>query len=84
MCAARDAFVDTISGGDEFYVECVNCHVYRASRRAFRLFQYLRTKADLESLTRLQALADRLKARGGGIAAQLDYDTWERVGTSPA
>lgn len=84
MCGAQDAFVDTIGDGDEFYVECVNCHVYRASRRAFRLFQYLRTKADAQSLQRLQALATRLHARGRGVAAQLDYDTWEGFGTSSA
>ena len=63
--------------GDEYYAECVNCGVYRASRRAFRLFQYLRDKADPESLQRLERLATRLKARGRGPAARLDYDTWD-------
>jgi hypothetical protein len=54
VCGARDAFVDTIGDSDDYYVECVNCHVYRASRRAFRLFEYLRSKSDRESLQRLE------------------------------
>ena len=77
VCGARDAFVDTLHNGDEYYVECVNCGVYRASRRAFRLFQYLRGKADAESLRRLDRLAASLKTRPRGAAAQLEYDSWE-------
>lgn len=77
VCGAVDAFVDTIRDGAEYYVECVNCHVYRATRKAFRLFEYLRGKADPESLRRLQHLAERLAARRRGPAAQLDYETWE-------
>jgi hypothetical protein len=73
-----------MKGGDEYYVECVNCRVYRATRRAFRLFQYLRAKADRESLERLQRLAARLKARERSVAAQLDYDTWDMFGTPRA
>jgi hypothetical protein len=84
VCGASDAFIDTIRDGDEYYVECVNCHVYRASRRAFRLFQYLRSRADSESLDRLGRLAAHLRARGRGAAAQLDYDTWESYGTARA
>ena len=77
VCGAPDAFIDTLHDGDEYYVECVNCRVYRASRRAFRLFQYLRDKADAESLTRLQRLAAALRSRERGAAVQLDYETWE-------
>jgi Zn ribbon nucleic-acid-binding protein len=77
VCSAHDAFVDTLRQGDEYYVECVNCGVYRASRRAFRLFQYLRNKADRASLRRLERLAASLKARPRGLAAHLEYDTWE-------
>ena len=84
VCGALDAFIDTLRNTDEYYVECVNCHVYRASRRAFRLFQYLRTRGDQESLARLRRLADRLGSRGRGTAAQLEYDTWESFGTAPA
>lgn len=78
VCAANDAFVEAIHGGDEYYVECVNCRVYRASRRAFRHFEYLRNKADPESLERLGRLAAALNKRGRGAAAQLDYDTWQQ------
>jgi hypothetical protein len=84
VCGALDAFIDTMREGDEYYVECVNCHVYRASRRAFRLFQYLRTKGDTESLRRLAQLAERLNSRGRGAAAELNYDNWESFGTARA
>jgi hypothetical protein len=77
VCAAPDAFIDMLGSADEYYVECVNCHVYRATRRAFRLFQYLRSKGDAESLRRLQRLASALRARPRGAAIQLEYDTWE-------
>jgi Zn ribbon nucleic-acid-binding protein len=81
VCAATDAFVDTLREGDEYYVECVNCGVYRASRRAFRLFQYLRERADPRSLSRLARLATALKNRPRGAAPQLEYDTWEALGS---
>jgi hypothetical protein len=84
VCGATDAFVDTIRDGEEYYVECARCQVYRASRKAFRLFQYLRNKGDAHSLGRLDRLAERLRARVRGGAAQLDYDTWERYGTASA
>jgi Zn ribbon nucleic-acid-binding protein len=77
VCTAHDAFVDTLRDGEEYYVECVNCGVYRASRRAFRLFQYLRNKADPDSLRRLERLAVSLAARPRGRAAVLEYETWE-------
>ena len=79
VCAARDAFIGTLRGGHEYYVECVNCGVYRASRRAFRLFQYLRDKGDRKSLGQLERLAASLKSRPRGATAQLEYDTWERL-----
>lgn len=77
VCGAPDAFIDTLRDGDEYYVECVNCRVYRASRKAFRLFQYLRDKGDTDSLRRLERLAEALRAREHGAAAQLEYETWE-------
>jgi Zn ribbon nucleic-acid-binding protein len=77
ICGARDAFVDTLRDGDEYYVECVNCGVYRARRRAFRLFQYLRDRADPESLGRLDRLAKSLSSRARGVTAYLEYNTWE-------
>ena len=77
LCAARDAFVDTLRDGDEYYVECLNCGVYRASRRAFRLFQYLRDKGNTASLRRLDRLAMSLRSRPRGATAYLEYDTWD-------
>ena len=74
-----DAFIEAVREGDEYYVECVNCHVYRASRRAFRHFEYLRGKSDAESLERLGRLADALKNRARGAAIQLEYDTWQTL-----
>ena len=79
VCAAADAFVEPLHGGDEYYVECVNCRVYRASRRAFRHFEYLRGKADPDSLDRLQRLAKVLSKRGRGAAVQLEYDSWQKL-----
>jgi hypothetical protein len=84
VCGAHDAFIDTVGDGSEYYVECAQCHVFRASRRAFRLFQYLRGKGDRQSLQRLQRLAEWLHNRGRSGAVQLDYDTWESLGTPPA
>ena len=80
VCGANDAFIEPLRGGQEYYVECVNCRVYRASRRAFRHFQYLREKADSESLARLGRLSSALRQRGRGAAIELEYDTWQELG----
>jgi hypothetical protein len=82
VCGAPDAFVETFPDGDEYYVECVNCNVYRASRRAFRLFEYLRWREEPEGLERLKRLAVALHARGRTIAARLEYDTWDELYSS--
>jgi hypothetical protein len=79
VCGAADAFVDRLHEGAEYYVECVNCRVYRASRRAFRHFEYLRGKADAQSLERLERLASVLRQRARGGAVQLDYDNWHEL-----
>ena len=79
VCGAADAFIEPLRHGAEYYVECVNCRVYRASRRAFRHFEYLRGKANLESLERLERLANALKQRGRDAAVQLEYDTWQKL-----
>ena len=83
VCGDEEAFVDTLRGGDEYYVECLNCKVYRASRRAFRLFEYLRWRAEPEGLARLNRLAAALNARGGTGAARLEYDTWDELASRP-
>ena len=82
VCAAPDAFVEPLHNSDEYYVECVNCRVYRAGRRAFRLFQYLRDKGDADSLARLDRLARVLNSRQRGSAIRLEYDTWEELSAS--
>lgn len=64
-------------------MECINCGVYRASRRAFRHFEYLRGKADTESLHYLGQLALTLSRRRRGAAIQLEYDTWRSLLESP-
>jgi hypothetical protein len=79
VCGATDAFVEPFPEGDEYYVECVNCNVYRASRRAFRHFEYLRWRDEPEGLSRLARLAAALHARGRTIAARLEYDTWDEL-----
>jgi Zn ribbon nucleic-acid-binding protein len=79
VCAATDAYIDKFLDGDEYYVECVNCKVYRATRRAFRHFEYLRAKGDRDGLARLARLAAALHARGRGSTARLEYDTWEEL-----
>jgi hypothetical protein len=71
--------VETLHEGQGYYVECVNCRVYRASRRAFRHFQYLREKADPEGLGRLERVSTALKRRGRGAAVELHYDTWHKL-----
>jgi hypothetical protein len=79
LCGATDAFVEVLHEGHQYYVECVNCRVYRASRRAFRHFQYLREKADAAGLRRLERLSTALKRRGRGAAVELHYDSWQKL-----
>jgi len=79
VCAATDAYVDKFLDGDEYYVECVNCKVYRASRRAFRHLEYLRAKGDADGRSRLERLAAALHARDRRAAVRLKYDTWEEL-----
>jgi hypothetical protein len=78
ICDADDAFVELLSTGDEYYVECVNCKVYRASRRAFRHFEYLRWRQDPAGLARLDRLGSVLRDRQRS-AIRLEYDTWESL-----
>jgi hypothetical protein len=79
LCGATDAFIEALHDGHDYYVECVNCRVYRASRRAYRHFQYLREKADPEGVARLERVAALLKQRGRGAAVELHYDTWQKL-----
>ena len=83
ICNAVDAYVDRIGVADEYYVECVNCKVYRASRRTFRHFEYLRWRQDPDGLIRLAKLAAVLgdPLRVGAI--RLEYETWAELIREP-
>jgi hypothetical protein len=85
ICCATDAFVEPLGEGDEVYVECFNCKVYRATRKAFRHFEYLRGRGEAEGLAKLERLGQALRNRGRGGAARLEFDSWEQFsGTSHA
>jgi Zn ribbon nucleic-acid-binding protein len=79
ICNSGDAYIERLEHRDVVFVECVNCHVYLADRKAFRHFEYLRGKADASSLTRLAQLADALNSRPPGQAVQLHFDTWQSL-----
>lgn len=77
--------MEAVGEGEAYYVECLNCKVYRASRKAFRHFEYLRGRGDAEGLAKLRRLGEALSNRRTTGAAKLEYDSWERLaGTSPA
>jgi len=85
ICGDDQAFIERLGLADEYYVECLNCRVYRASRRTLRHFEYLRAKADLKSLQQLDGLATALHQRDRSAAIQLDYDSWqELIGPPPS
>lgn len=85
ICSATDAYVAPLGAGDEYYVECLNCKVYRASRKTFRHFEYLRARGEARGLDKLKRLGAALNQRVRTGAARLDFDTWESfAGTSPA
>jgi Zn ribbon nucleic-acid-binding protein len=79
VCDAADAYVDQRLDKDEYFVECVNCGVYHASRKAFRHFEYLRWRADSAGLERLDQLASALRARPEAAQVRLEYDTWHEL-----
>jgi hypothetical protein len=64
---------------DDYFVECVRCGVYQASRKAFRHFEYLRWRGDPAGIARLERLAQRLHTRTDNEMVRLDYDTWQSV-----
>src|SRR5688572_29180280 len=79
ICDAHDAFVESVRGGEEYYVECVNCKVYRASRRAYRHLEYLRWRQEREGLAKLSRLAEVLRSGAYPGVVRLEYDTWEQL-----
>lgn len=79
ICDAADAYVGRRLDKDDYFVECVRCGVYYASRKAFRHFEYLRWRAETVGLDRLSRLARALHARPRGAHVRLEYDTWQHL-----
>ena len=77
ICNATNAFVQPIGERDVVFVECVNCRVYRATRRAYRHFEYLRWRQDPAGLAKLARLAAALKGHTPSSPIRLEYDSWE-------
>jgi len=78
ICGATNAYVEALADR-EVFVECLNCRVYRASRKAFRHFEYLRWRQDPAGLAKLARLAATLKHHKPTSPIRLEYDTWEIV-----
>jgi hypothetical protein len=79
VCDAKDAYVGQRLDKDEYFVECVNCGVYHASRKVFRHFEYLRWRGEPAGLERLDRLASVLRARPDDSLVRLEYDTWQEL-----
>lgn len=79
ICDASDAYVGQRLDKDEYFVECIVCGVYRATRKAFRHFEYLRWRGDSAGLERLNRLARALHDVQPGAIVRLDYDTWQQL-----
>ena len=79
VCDAEDTYLGQRLDRDEYFVECLNCGVYNASRKAYRHFEYLRWRANPEGLERLSQLASYLKGRARGTITRLEYDTWHSL-----
>lgn len=79
ICDAEDAYIAARPDRPEYFVECLNCGVYRASRKAFRHFEYLRWRAEREGLGNLERLASVLKASPRGANIRLEYDNWRQL-----
>jgi hypothetical protein len=79
ICDADDTYLGQRADRDEYFIECLNCGVYMATRKAFRHFEYLRWRAQPEGMARLAALAEYLKKRARGTATRLEYDTWQSL-----
>lgn len=83
ICDADDAYLGQRVDRDEYFVECINCGVYLATRKAFRHFEYLRWRAEHIGLQRLDQLASYLKHRPRGATTRLGYDTWQDLLDKP-
>ena len=83
VCGADDTYLGQRADRNEYFVECLNCGVFTATRKAFRHFEYLRWRADPDGLGRLTRLAEVLRNRTRGTATRLEYDTWQDLLTKP-
>lgn len=79
ICDADDAYIAERADRPEYFVECLNCGVYRAARKAFRHFEYLRWRADRDGLDKLERLSTFLHASPPGANIRLEYDTWQQM-----
>lgn len=79
VCNTEDTYLGQRTDRDEYFIECLNCGVYMASRKAFRHFEYLRWRAHSDGLERLEQLANYLKKRARGTITKLEYDTWQSL-----
>ena len=77
VCDAEDTYLGQRTDRDEYFIECIDCGVYTATRKAFRHFEYLRWRAQADGLERLSELAGYLKRRPRGTQTKLEYDTWQ-------
>ncbi len=79
ICNATNAYVEALGEREAVFVECVNCRVYRATRKAFRHFEYLRWRQEPAGLAKLARLAAALQNHKPKSPVRLDYETWEAV-----
>jgi hypothetical protein len=79
VCEAPDAYIEQRREKNDYFVECRQCNVYTATRKAFRHFEYLRARADPPGIRRLEQLAHVLKNRRPGVAIRLNYDGWQQL-----
>jgi Zn ribbon nucleic-acid-binding protein len=77
ICDADDAYMGQRVDCDEYFVECIECGVYLATRKVFRHFEYLRWRAESSGLQRLEQLAAYLNHRPRGTTTRLEYDGWQ-------
>ena len=82
-CDAPDTYIAQRADRQEYFIECLNCGVYSATRKAFRHFEYLRWRGDPAGLDRLAQLAALLKNRPRGTVTRLDYDSWQSLLPAP-
>jgi hypothetical protein len=83
ICDADDTYIAQRADRDEYFVECLNCGIYSATRKAYRHFEYLRWRGEPAGLERLTQMASVLKDRAPGTLTRLDYDTWQSLLPSP-